>query len=54
MSGISNFSVVIPCFNEEKYIRDCIQSILNQTLLPSNLIIVNDGSIDKTVAMLKK
>ncbi|HBI41044.1 MAG TPA: glycosyl transferase family 2 [Tenacibaculum sp.] len=54
MSGISNFSVVIPCFNEEKYIRDCIQSILNQTLLPSNLIIVNDGSIDKTVAIVEE
>jgi GT2 family glycosyltransferase len=40
-----NFSVVIPTFNREKELVECINSILNQTRLPSEIIIVDDGDL---------
>lgn len=48
-----NFSVIIPCFNEEKAIATCIETILEQTLLPNELVIVNDGSTDNTVKIVE-
>lgn len=41
-------SVIIPCFNGEKFIDRCISSILNQTYKNIELIFVNDGSTDDT------
>lgn len=39
-------TIVIPLYNQEKYIRQCIESILHQSLIEISLIIVNDGSTD--------
>ena len=39
-------SVIMPAYNAEKFIRDAIDSILNQTYSNWNLTIVNDWSID--------
>lgn len=47
------FSVVIPAYNHDKYIRATIKSVLNQTLEAFELIIVNDGSTDKTEEIIK-
>lgn len=41
-------SIVIPAYNEEKYIKKCIDSLLNQTLKPDDIIVVDDGSSDRT------
>ena len=41
-------SVVMPVYNGEKYLRESIDSILNQTYTDYEFIIVNDGSNDKT------
>ena len=41
--------IIIPVFNEENNIEKCIDSIQNQTYKVSNIIIVNDGSTDKTL-----
>lgn len=41
-------SVIVPCFNGEKFIERCINSILNQTYKNIELIFVNDGSTDDT------
>jgi glycosyltransferase involved in cell wall biosynthesis len=46
-------SVVIPTFNREKTIRRAIDSVLNQDLLPCEIIVVDDGSTDKTYNILK-
>jgi len=41
-------SVILPVYNGEKYLAESIESILNQTILDFELIIVNDGSADNT------
>lgn len=41
-------SVIVPVYNVEKYVEECIESILNQTLKNIEIIIVNDGSTDKS------
>lgn len=41
-------SVIVPAFNLEKYISKCIESLISQTFKDIEIIIVNDGSTDKT------
>ena len=41
-------AIIIPAYNEEKSIRTCIQSCLDQTRKPDSIVVVNDGSTDGT------
>ena len=47
-------SFIIPAYNCERYLKDCVMSILNQKLSSIEILIVNDGSIDNTVNIAKK
>jgi glycosyltransferase involved in cell wall biosynthesis len=42
------FSIILPCYNVEKYIRVCIDSILQQTYKDFEVILVDDGAKDST------
>lgn len=42
------FSVIIPVYNVEKYLKECVDSILCQTFKDFELILVNDGSTDSS------
>ena len=46
-------SVILPVYNGESYLEDSIQSILNQTYQNFELIIINDGSTDKSDKIIK-
>lgn len=50
----ANLTVIIPCYNVELYIANCLDSLVNQTFLPEEIICVNDGSTDQTEAILLK
>lgn len=47
------FSILVPAYNAESYILDNIRSVINQTYSNWELIIVNDGSTDKTLDIIK-
>lgn len=44
-------SVVVPCFNQGRYLRDALQSALSQTRPAAEIIVVDDGSADDTRAV---
>lgn len=46
-------SVLMPAYNAEKYIKEAIESILNQTFSNFEFIIIDDGSIDATEEIIK-
>lgn len=47
-------SVLVPCYNVEKYIRQCLDSVVGQTLADMEIICLNDGSTDGTLAILQE
>ncbi len=47
-------SVVMPVYNGKKYLRDSIESILNQTYADFEFIIINDGSTDDSLQIIEK
>ena len=47
-------SVIVPVFNTEKYLEKCLNSLVNQTLQDIEIICVNDGSTDNSLAVIRK
>ena len=45
---MSEISIIVPVYNVEKYLENCIESILNQTFKDFELILVDDGSTDNS------
>lgn len=49
-----NVSVIIPAYNREKTIERAVMSVLKQTMLPMEIIVVDDCSTDSTVSIVQK
>lgn len=47
-------SIVIPCYNHEHFVQDCIQSVIDQTYKNIELIIIDDGSKDDSVTKIQE
>lgn len=47
-------SVIVPIYNAEKYLNKCLTSIINQTYRELEIILVNDGSTDESLAICEK
>ena len=47
------FSVIVPMYNVEKYIGECIESVLSQSLSDYELILIDDDSEDKTLEIAR-
>ena len=48
---VPTLSVVVPVYNVEKYLKQCLDSLVNQTLSNIEIILVNDGSTDNSEAI---
>lgn len=49
MKNIELVSIVVPMFNAQKYIKECIESIINQAYKDIQVIMVDDGSTDNSL-----
>lgn len=47
-------SIIVPCYNHEHYVQDCINSIINQDYQNIELIIIDDGSKDNSVQKIEE
>lgn len=47
-------SVVIPCYNHARYVKDCINGVVNQGYRNIELIVIDDGSIDASVQVIEE
>ena len=53
MNNTPLISVIVPAYNVEKYIKTCLDSLINQTYSNFEIIIINDGSTDQTEEILR-
>ncbi len=51
---MTKISAILPVYNVEQYIKDCLDSIINQTMDDIEIICVNDGSLDNSLQVLEE
>lgn len=54
MNSSPDISIIIPVYNVEKYLRECLNSIVNQTFKNIEVICINDGSTDRSLEILRE
>ena len=54
MGTMPKVSVIIPVYNAEKYLRQCLNSVVNQTLQDIEIICIDDGSTDNSLSILNE
>ena len=47
-------SIIVPVYNVEKYIAKCLDSLVNQTYLNIEILLIDDGSTDKSLSICKQ
>ncbi|MBR5873268.1 MAG: glycosyltransferase family 2 protein [Oscillospiraceae bacterium] len=47
-------TIIVPAYNVEKYLEQCLDSLVYQTIMDHRIIVVNDGSTDNTAEIIKK
>ena len=47
-------SLIVPVYNEEAYLKACLSAIANQTIQPNEVIVVDNGSADRTLRIAKQ
>ena len=47
------FSIIIPCYNQARYLPDCLESILSQSFQSWEVLVINDGSTDDTTSVAR-
>ena len=51
---MSKVSIIVPCYNAQDYIKNCIDSIKNQTYQDFEVLMIDDGSKDNTKKIIQK
>lgn len=51
---MSKISVIVPVYNTRKFLKKCLDSIINQTFKDIEIICINDGSTDKSLSVLNE
>ena len=51
---MAKISIIIPIYNSEKYIRRCLNSILNQTFQDFEIILIDDNSKDNSLKIISE
>ena len=51
---MAKVSVIIPIYNTEKYLKECLNSVINQSLVDIEIICINDGSTDNSIEILNE
>lgn len=54
MTKHPDFSIIVPVYNVEKYLKACLESLINQTLRNIEIICINDGSTDNSLSILNE
>ena len=54
MSVSPKISIIVPVYNTEPYLRECLDSILRQTLSDVEIIVINDGSPDRSIDIIRE
>lgn len=54
MESVVKVSIIVPIYNVEKYLRECLDSVMNQTLKEIEIICVNDGSTDSSPEIIQE
>jgi hypothetical protein len=47
----NKISIIVPIYNTEKYLERCLQSLINQDYKNIEIILINDGSNDKSISI---
>lgn len=47
-------TIIIPVYNTEKYLNKCIQSVINQSYIDLEIVLINDGSVDNSLNIINK